>query len=87
MNYAPFDGDGRTRHTPTLRLPNTQPRAVTNGQARALIDRFCGSGHSTHSGAAGTLWVLLIWLQEHKRGYRLRAHPGEGYFIESDGDV
>jgi hypothetical protein len=82
LDYAPFNGDGRYKRTPMLRLPNTNPMAVTNAQARATIDAFMQAGHTTHSLAGGTLWVVLVWAQTHGVPYSLRAEPGAGYFVE-----
>lgn len=84
IDYRPFDGDGRHKRTPMLLLPNTQPMAVTNAQARRMIDVIVSYGTPTHSGAASTLWVVLLWCQLHRVQYRLRAAPGEAYVVEID---
>lgn len=87
VGYAPFDGDGRKKVKPTIRLPHTYPIEVTNGQARRTIDAFNHSGHTNHSGNGGTLWVILEWAQRNKVAYNLNAFPGMGYTVSRTGVV
>jgi hypothetical protein len=80
-NYAPFVGDGRTRISSSCVLPYTTAGTVTRAQARDMIDRFIAVGQSTHSAQAGTLWVLLTWLQFHKVPFDLHAEADLGYTV------
>ena len=82
MNYAPFEGDGRVNHPPTVHIPGTQPMSVTRAQARNSIRRFVETGQSSHSDQGGTLWVIIAWCHHHHREYRLDATPGEWYVIQ-----
>lgn len=82
MSYGIFEGDGRNKVQPTFEFPGTRGIAIGKATAREMIDRFLSSGHSTHSGAGGTLWVLLEYCQAARIAYRLRAAPGAGYYVE-----
>lgn len=81
IDYNPFEGDGRSTTIPWFVLPGTQPVPVRRSMARELIRNMLETGHSIHSGNGSTLWILLIWLQRHRRPYVLTAHPGFGYEI------
>lgn len=87
LGYEPFDDDGRLMVVPKIKLPNTWPTAVTNGQARRMIDAFNESGQSNHSGSASTLWVILWWCHVHGIAYNLNAMPGMGYSVTRTGVV
>jgi hypothetical protein len=83
--YAPFHGDGRRKDVrPLVGLPAIKPLRVSNAQARMMIDSFVKSGQSSHSGQGGTLWVILLWCQYNRVGYKLRARPNEFYLVELD---
>lgn len=82
LDYAPFHGDGRIKTGEPLRLCNTRPISVTNAQARRAVAAFIESGHSTHSGMGGMLWVIVQWCQYQGVPYELTAWPSEGYYIK-----
>lgn len=83
IDFRPFDGDGRTKCVPSSGvLPGTKPIELTRAQARMLIIDLLRDGYTHHSGAGGTLWVLLTWCQRHKQGYNLNATPGFGYRLQ-----
>lgn len=83
IDYSPFEGDGRIKFQPTTGvLPGTHPTSVTRATARMLIRMMVEHGQSTHSGQGATLWIMLTWLQRHKRPYTLTAYPGLGYQLQ-----
>jgi hypothetical protein len=82
-----FAGDGREMVQP-LRgacLLGTHPRPVRRATARQLVSMFLESGHSTHSAAGNTLWVVLAYCLGQGIPFTLRAEPGSGYYIEKIG--
>jgi hypothetical protein len=85
LNYAPFDGDGRTRVSGPVASPTQkvvgQPMSVTNAQARNLIAHFNATGMSAHSGWGSTVWVLIAWAAVNKIAITVTMH------IEADGQM
>lgn len=61
--------------------------AVSPKTARAIkpiADQMCvGPGGSRHSSRAETLGYVLSRLEEAGVPYRLDAHPGLGYYVQS----
>lgn len=78
-DYKPFDGFWSRRRTPMLQLPNCPSKAVSNQEARELVDRLLRGPVISSSGHL--LWVLLMWCQTHSIPYELTAMPGTGYRI------
>jgi hypothetical protein len=71
-------GDGREKVQP----PKTQigrPVQVRRSQGRMMIESFCRTGSSFHSGSAATLWVLIDYCESNGVSYTLEATPGMGY--------
>jgi len=67
LDFAPFTGDGRVRVEPPrpAQFPGL-PIAVSNSQARSMIQLFMEFGYSNHSPNARTLWVLMLYAQQHQ---------------------
>lgn len=75
-NYAPFDGDGRTRAPmPTQVRPGTTPLPITNSAARGIIDRLLAAGASYHSEQGATLWVIETWAKHQGRKIEVELLP------------
>ena len=74
IDYAPFDGDGRSV---TMTAPPDAPGhpiAIRVGVARMLIRNLLNSKQSNHSSRGNVLWVLVLWCQTHNKRYTLETH-------------
>ena len=84
--YAPFDGDGRTRVTPTTEIRKMRPEAVpitvTRGQARRLIDEFMDKGFVKFDKHGNTLWVIEVWAYQQEYELKVIKHPLGGWKAE-----
>lgn len=84
--YSPFDGDGRTKVTPTTDIrrlrPEATPVSLTRSAARFLIDDFIKHGQCKLSAAGATVWVIETWA--HFQGVEIKVikHPFGGYWIK-----
>lgn len=80
--YSPFSLDGRikAKALPAEILPGTQPREITNGTARRIIEEVSHHGLSIHSSAGSTIWILIAWCREQKKPFQVWKATRGGRF-------
>ena len=74
-----LEGDGRQIiYPPTTALG--RPSALRRYSARHIIKHFNDVGHSFHTRAATTLWVLVAYCEEKNINFRIERYA-RGYAI------
>lgn len=63
--------------TPHRLSPSGAKRA--RKMVREMLESTGGAGRSA---SGQTLAFAVEWCEEHKRPYRITAHPGLGYYLE-----
>lgn len=81
MKY--FQGDGRQLMHPTKVdvYPGTKPMTVSLSQANRIVEAFVGCGHSNHTSAGSTLWVIRRYSREAQLPITMRVIPGAGFNV------
>lgn len=86
VSFAPFDGDGRKKVSPSEVYKQVRPEvtslSITRGMARAQIERFMEIGYSNHSASGATLWVIETWCYVNDIEIKIIKHPFGGYQVK-----
>lgn len=80
-------GDGRELVHPRYAYPGTQPAALRRGTVRKIIKAFAEGGHSTHTAAGTTMWVVLAYCHQTALPYIIEVQPNRGFYIRRINDV
>lgn len=77
---ASLAGDGRRLVRASRQHEYGNPIPLKRATARAVVAHFQECGHSNHSAAGGTLWVLIEWCELN--GVRVEVSR-----VEIDGEI
>lgn len=85
-NFAPFDGDGRKKVSPSVIWLELRPEAsstsMTRGMARMTIEKFNESGFMKFEASGGALWVIETWCFRHNVDIKVVKHPFGGWYVQ-----